>query len=173
MRITKVRSKDGETIITWEQETASKRTEKHSIESLDEPLPAFKEALAKLAEHVVDICELNKEDVPRVSVSGISLSWTQISKEEYAMGVTIIAAKTLLKSNCPLNIVTPHKFDIFPSGKDMGDEKQILSDKCLVAVRNVLERAKEYVRGDRLQTNLFADMDKEIAKKLAVKGNAK
>lgn len=130
-----------------------------TLDCVDKPLPALELAMLNLRKHVLDICEMPMDDteVMKVKVKGVSFSY---SGDNDVMGATITASKTLARSNAPLMINTPHKFDQ-PHNENQGTE-MCLSDYCISALEEVIEQAEKYLDGERAQLEMF-DKDSAVA----------
>jgi hypothetical protein len=125
----------------------------------DKPLPEFVYALKKLALHVVDMCELPEVDKKNIEVTGVSFSYA--AGPDHTMGASIIAQKSLIRSNTKLNLVTPHKPVEFYSGGE-GDPHQLLDGTCVADLRFLLKQVQRYIDGERAQGTLFpAEAEKE------------
>lgn len=122
-----------------------------TLDCVDKPLPAFEDAMMELRKHVLDICEMPADDleVMKVIVKGVSFSY---SGDDDVMGATIIAIKTLNKSNTRLMINTPHKFSQ-PHSENQGAE-MCLSYDCIMVLEELIEQAEKYLDGERAQLKL-------------------
>lgn len=132
-----------------------------TLDCVDKPLPALELAMLNLRKHVLEICEMPVDDteVMKVKVRGVSFSYSG----DDVMGATITASKTLVKSNAPLMINTPHKFDQ-PHNENQGTE-MCLSDDCVNVLVELLEQAEKYLDGERAQLEMFdKDQDKAVDK---------
>ena len=165
-QITKVKlSKDSKVHIEYQipRTTESGNDfDQFTLNCIDKPLPAFELAMLNLRKHVLDICEMpvNDTEVMKIKVNGVSFSY---SGDNYVMGATIMASKTLAKSNSPLLINTPHKFDQ-PQNENQGTE-MCLSDDCVNVLVELLEQAEKYIDGERTQLEMFdKDQDKAVDK---------
>ena len=99
------------------------------------------------------MCEQPESYLDRIKVRGVSFSY---GGDMEVMGATISAGMTLLESNCPLNLNTPHKAsESYNEGP--ADEKQLLSGDCFDRLRTLHTLAERYVRGNRAQGSLFDD----------------
>ena len=123
-----------------------------TLDCVDKPLPALELAMLNLRKHVLDICEMPVDDteVMKVKVRGVSFSY---SGDDDVMGATITASKILARSNAPLMINTPHKFDQ-PHNENQGTE-MLLSDDCVNVLVELLEQAEKYLDGERAQIEMF------------------
>lgn len=138
------------------------------IESRRAPTSEFLGALDDLRVHLLAICELPVDDVEKTVVSGVSLSWTPNSREagDFILGATMVGQRKLARSSAPLNLITPHKFERFPSGGDEGDENQLLTEQALYRVECLLRQAEAYLDGasaPSAQGSLFDRTPEQIA----------
>ena len=122
-----------------------------SLVCSDNPAPSFFEALKGLVKYVVEMCELPDDYLDRISVKGVTFSY---SGKEETMGATIIAQMKLFRSNVNLNLNTPHKTEGSYSGTE-ADLKQLLPEGCVEALGDVIEAAADYIEGKRAQLGLF------------------
>lgn len=123
----------------------------------DEALPEFYQSIKALRLDVVKLCELPKGYISRIVVKGVSFSYSN----EGVMGAVIIAAMQLKRSNCPLNLNTPHK----PSqaqGDSEVPEETLLAPDCVVALKAVANECIKYIAGYRAQTDLFRELQPEL-----------
>jgi hypothetical protein len=131
----------------------------------DKPLPEFVDTLKRLAYHVIQMCELSILDTPLIEVTGVSFSY---SGPEKTMGATIIAQKKL-KLGAKLNLVTPHKPADFYGGD--GDSDQLLDERCVADLKDLLKHAQRYIDGDRAQLVLFPSDEKQAQQEAATDDN--
>jgi len=169
-QITKVKlGKDSKIRIEYRIERIVKDNrdyDEFALNCVDKPLPEFELAFLKLRKHVLEICELPVDDteIAKIIVKGISFSY---SGENDVMGVTITASRTLAKSNAPLIVNTPHKFDK-PHNENQGTE-MCLTDDCYAALAELLEQTEKYLDGERAQLEMFdKDLDKAVDTRLVI-----
>lgn len=158
IRITKVKLDKAKKInIEYQVLTKAGQWDDFSFSCSDEALPEFYLSIKKLSPHVLELCELPKTYLDRVVTKGVSFSYST----EGIMGAVIIAAMQLKKSNCPLNLNTPHK----PSAVDDDQtpmENQLLTEGCTMALKTVINECIKYIAGYRAQTDLFASLQPAI-----------
>lgn len=137
--------------------------ETHDIKSRDNPMPAFDKAIAALAPLVCELIQVPTTYVENMRAVGITISDGSGNEQ-----VTVIAAKSLPDSNGPLNIATPLRLMDLPEAE--GSYSPPLTQKQVALVDEVVEQAKEYVRGNRAQGQIEfkeedgdADEDDETA----------
>ncbi|MDI6808283.1 MAG: hypothetical protein QME66_04780 [Candidatus Eisenbacteria bacterium] len=169
MRIKKVKV-TGEDRVHIAYETMNNgQWDEFSLTCAQKAAPGFYEALKDLVPHVVEICELPKEYSSRIAVQGVSASY---AGEKEVMGATILAALLLDHSNCNLNLNTPYKIsESYSDGP--GDEKQLMTDECCKALEELYEECEKYIRGLRVQIELFAGDPRKSQKAAASTGKKK
>jgi len=139
--------------IKYQQKNQTGGWNEFSLSCIEQAEPEFYTALSALAADVVEMCEQPESYIDRIKVRGVSYSY---GGDAEVMGATISAGMTLLNSNCPLNMNTPHKAsDSYNDGP--ADEKQLLSGDCFDRLRSLHSLAERYVKGTRAQGDLFAD----------------
>lgn len=155
MRIKKVKlEKEDRIFISYEKFKGDTVTDEVTINTLDKPLGSFLDALQALSADVIEMCELPDSDKNRTMVKGVSFSY---SGEKPVMGATITAQKHLAHSLSPLIINTPHKIDEFYG--ESGDDRQLLSDKCVGRLDDLITEAKRFIEGERAQGGLFNNQE--------------
>ena len=158
MRILKIKlTKENRITVKYEkQSNVAGMPDEYFMTCADRPLESLLFALADLAPHVIDMCELPLEYEDRITVKSVSYSY---GGEAEVMGATITATMHLEKSSCDLNLNTPHKASGSYSDAPAQDGA-LLTDECIkVLERLAAERKVEeerYVKGERQQTNLFS-----------------
>lgn len=156
MRIKKVKLTDtGKIVMVYEKSTKNGIWDEYSFSCSEAAKPSFYAAMAKLATHVVEMCELPESFTEKISVRGVSFSY---GGEKEVMGATISAQMKLDKSYQNLNINTPHKASDSYSDSP-ADDMQLLTDDCIDDLLKLQAECEDYIDGDRAQGRLF----KEIA----------
>jgi len=153
MRIKKIKiTKENRIQVSYEKKSKTGWWDEYSFTCSEEGRPELYRALNNLAPHVIEMCELPVNYQDRITVKGVSFSYG--GKAE-VMGATISAQMELEKSNCNLNLNTPHKasgsYNDFPA-----DEKQLLSDDCIEALDVLCKEVELYINGERAQMRLFS-----------------
>jgi hypothetical protein len=136
-------------------ESQNKKTgswDEYSMSCSDAPRPELEKALQDLATDVLEMCELPKEYTKRIKVTGVTFSY---GGENEVMGATITSQMKLHKSNCDLNINTPHKASASYTAFD-ADPKALLTNECIAALEYLCKEIELYISGQRAQTTLFA-----------------
>ncbi len=151
-QLTKIKYKAGKVTIEYEVPRPGADPDEYAVNCADAPAPGFVAALLALTEHLAEQCELTSIPEDRITVTGVSFS--RVDKAD-ALGATITGRMTLLDSLSPLNLNSPHKFDVFPSGGDQGDERQLYTDACRIALIRLMAAAEAYLDGERAQGSLF------------------
>lgn len=151
------RTSDGKIHIVHEVERGDVWDE-YSMSSSQEPKPSFKKAFDALNDDMAEVCELPLDRRGRCTVKSCSFSY---GGDADVMGVTLTGIMRLDRSNAPLNLNTPHKIEKFYS--EHGDEKQLMTEDCLEHVLNLIAEAEDFVKGDRAQTDMFAEATQKAA----------
>jgi hypothetical protein len=151
MRFKKIKlTKEGKVQAEYEVKNQKGTTDEYSFSCADEPKPSFQKAMDDLCQDVLEMCELPRDYLNRIHVSGISLSF---GGENETMGAVIIAQMILEKSNVSLNLNTPHKTTDYYG--ETGDPQQLLNPECVIRIETLIVEASDYVKGIRAQANLF------------------
>lgn len=145
LKVLKFKRKDAKIMVTYEVPNG-KSADEVTLTSLDLPSPGLVEALDALKDDVLDMLELpiTEDERERVTVTGVTVSPT-----ENATGYTITALRALEQSNTPMNLVTPCKFDNYPSGGSVGDPKQLIDQDTEVRIGDLLLEVQGYVTQKR------------------------
>lgn len=155
MRIRKVKvTKEKRISMAYEIPNKKGNWDEFTFVCADEPRPEFITALATLAEHVIEMCELPTAYLEKIKVRGVSFSF---GGENDTMGATISAAMELQNSHPDLNINTPHKAVEMYNPETPKDDMQLLSGKCIEALSELITECEAYVKGDRAQGSLFSE----------------
>ena len=116
--------------------------EEHSASYKDNPLPSFGPSLDALAPLVCELCELPREYIAGLTVSGLTLC--ESGKVEC---VTIVAKKEIAGNSRPFNIATP----LIPIDQPEEGEGSHLTIAQAILVETAVEEARKYIRGERSQ----------------------
>lgn len=154
MRIKKVKiTSEKKIAMVYEQQSKNGFWDEYSFTCSEDARPEFYKAIEKLAEHVIDMCELPDNYLPKIKARGVSYSY---GGEAEVMGATISAQMELENSYQNLNINTPYKAsDSYNDNPP--DEMQILSNECIRDLENLQEECMAYINGDRAQTSMFKE----------------
>jgi hypothetical protein len=147
-RATKVKFDGSKVRIEYEKKRLDGHYDEYTLSSLDSPSLEFQNALKALAMDAVTICELDGKDVDKLTVRGVTLTYTND-----IMGACITALKKLETSNAPLVLNTPH----LPS-EAYGDgdvTSPVLEPSTVSRLVEVAEAALRFIDGERAQGNLF------------------
>ena len=157
MHITKIKIKQDRVFVEYDKVVVVADKEllnKYSIDSPEHPVGAFKEAFQKMDFFLIELCELGDkpDDVvimcEDVNITGLSFKYT----DSELSSAIITGTKQLAYSNSPLVLNTPNK------SINVGDgefNKMVhLTDPCIAALKSVIEHAKNYVEGERLQVEI-------------------
>ena len=148
MRITKVKYDGAKVRIEYEKKRPDEQYDEFTLSSLDSPTQPFRDALNALAMDVVGICELDAESLDKLTVRGVSFTYTND-----ILGACITALKRLKTSNAPLVLNTPH---LPEEAYGEGDSSTPVLDTATVDRLHELALAAErYIEGERAQGDLF------------------
>lgn len=157
MNIQKIRfTKDEKIRVEYTEISPVGETDEYSFACKQKARPEFYRALAALSEDVIELCELPDDYEERITVKGVSFSY---GGEKKVMGAVIIASMRLENSNCPLNLITPHKPSDSYSDTEV-PEDMLLSEECISRLDDLLHETVLYIKGDRAQASMF-DVKKE------------
>lgn len=128
--------------------------EEHSASYKDNPLPSFGPALDALAPLVCELCELPRDYMTGLTVSGLTLA--ESGKVEC---VTIVAKKEIAGNSRPFNIATP----LIPIDQPEEGDGAHLTIAQAILVETAIAEARKYIRGERSQgqMKLAAEESKE------------
>ena len=116
--------------------------EEHAAAYKDNPLPSFGPSLDALAPLVCELCELPKDYIIGLTISGLTLC--ESGKVEC---ITIVAKKEIAGNSRPFNIATP----LIPIDQPEEGEGSHLTIAQAILVETALEEARKYIRGERSQ----------------------
>ena len=116
--------------------------EEHAAAYKDNPLPTFGPSLDALAPLVCELCELPRDYIAGLTVSGLTLC--ESGKVEC---VTIVAKKEIAGNSRPFNIATP----LIPIDAPEEGEGSHLTIAQAILVETALEESRKYIRGERSQ----------------------
>jgi hypothetical protein len=147
-RFTKIKFDGSKMRLEYEQPRKDGDPDEFTLLCADAPAPEFTEAFAALAQDVIAICELPSDQLSKIKVRGVTLTYSND-----IMGACITALKTLKSANAPLVINTPH----LPAEAYGGDDtaSPTLDTATCDRLRSVCEQAARYLNGERAQASLF------------------
>lgn len=116
--------------------------EEHAAAYKDNPLPSFGPSLDALAPLVCELCDLPKDYMAGLTVSGLTLC--ESGKVEC---ITIVAKKEIAGNSRPFNIATP----LIPIDQPEEGEGSHLTIAQAILVETAVEEARKYIRGERSQ----------------------
>ncbi len=156
MHITKIKIKQERVFIEYDKAVVVNDEEllnRYSIDSPEQPVIAFKDAFQKMDFHLIELCELcdKPQDIPvmceDVNITGLSFKY----KDGELTSAVVTGTKQLAYSNSPLVLNSPNK-----SINVDGDFNKMvhLTDPCIAALKSVIDHAKNYVGGERLQIEI-------------------
>lgn len=162
MRIRKVKiTKENRMSMTYEVMNKRGDWDLYTFVCADTARPEFYVAMASLADHVVEMCELPIDRLEKIKVKGVSFSF---GGENDTMGATITAAMELDRSYQDLNINTPHKTVEMYNADSPIDSMMILSSDCIKALDILIAECEAYIKGDRAQGSLFSAVNITVTK---------
>ncbi|MCX6497185.1 MAG: hypothetical protein NTU93_00110 [Arthrobacter sp.] len=148
-RIVKVKTGKGEKVTVAYQIPSGGDWDDYSMSCYAQASPGFYAALEDLVEHVLRLLELPASYGDRLTVTGVSLSWT-----DNIMGAVVTAQKYLTAADAPLVLNTPH-LPSAPYGENAGGK--IMPGDMVLALETIQREAVLYVEGKRAQLELFPD----------------
>jgi len=153
MRIRKIKKLSEEITLEWQTAAKDEKFNNHSLSSSDEPRPEFNSALAALKPHLIGLCEVEALNKKLITVSGVSISY---KGDTSTMNAIITGQKSHERSGGCLNLNSPLKPAENITGEETASEN-ILSEKCVDLIKDLINEAKIYIEGDRSQTELNLD----------------
>jgi len=151
MRLTKIKIIKDMVSINWETPVKGGRMIKNTIESPDDPKPDFAKAIKALKPHLIQMCEVESLPSKLITVTGASLSY---KGDNDIMNVVITGNKTHVNSGGCLNLNSPNKPAVSTTG-DPTDAANLLDEKCVEKIETLIDEAKAYIKGERLQMELL------------------
>ncbi len=145
---TKIKHKDGETILEW-RDSDAKQSILHSLSSHDEPRPEFHAAMQKLVEAVLNLCNFPSDYGSEMKISGVSLT----KHDTMGLGCTITALKKVPHINSPLVINTPFCTETGGDGESDGG----LWPREIALLEALISEAEKYRKGERAQQDMFIE----------------
>jgi len=110
---------------------------------------AFYESLAKLKPHILQMCEMPKDELNRITCTGASFTRT---KKEDIFGAIITGKRRLQASEDQLAVNTPHRTE---TPYQDGDKSPLLTQDCIEALQDLIVQAEMYVSGYNEQLNML------------------
>lgn len=101
----------------------------------------FYDTLAGLKPYVIEMLEIRESDINRVIVKGATFKQTK----EGIMGVVLLVERAMNHSVTPVRMDTPHY--IAESYTEDGDEENILTEECVLLLRQLRNEAQNYISG--------------------------
>jgi hypothetical protein len=127
----------------------------HSVVSNEAPLPSFDKAIAALTPLILAILHLPEGYGVGLKPTGLTIA----GKGDAANQVVLTFQKDIEEANGPWNSATPLRFLEHPSTE--GTYTPALTDAQVELVSAVLEEAKEYAVGNRMQGVLLGDTSEQ------------
>jgi hypothetical protein len=158
-RITKLKINDGKISISYA--VPSVRDQEGwcdmKLTSEDAPLPEFIEALAAVKPELLQVLELPASYGANLHIVGAVFSY----KAE-TLCTSLIAEKALKSTRAELTIKSPSLPEAAPESNP--DAEGVLPTKAALAVNELLEQCRRYLRGERAQGQLLVDLKPEPEK---------
>jgi hypothetical protein len=148
VRILKAKIKD-KVHIEYEIEH-NKITDSITLESEDEALPEFKNALQEMRGAVCEICELDKDNASRIKVLGVSLSY-EGEPPNRRMGAVVTATRRLEKTNGTMLLNTPY---LLEATNDKKNSRGVMPAELENQIGLMINEARRYLNGERAQTKI-------------------
>lgn len=165
MRIRKVKNSKDIIRITYQlpdEHGVYSEEREYSLTDKEKAAPGFYQAFLNMRRHVNVNCETNYDE-HNITVTGVSISYSDRGEITDLMGCVISATVELKNSNAPVNLNTPFKTEYEFGLEDFGlDSSLCLSDECVTDVETLIEEAKRYVNGEREQGSLFQMNGSEV-----------
>ena len=164
MHITKIKIKQDRVFVEYDKIVIVEDKEllnKYSIDSPEQPVEGFKKAFQAMDFFLIELCELcdKPDEIPimceDVTISGLTLKYA----DGELTSAIVTGTKQLAYSNSPLVLNTPNK-----SINIDGDFNKMvhLTDPCIAALKSVIDHAKDYVKGERLQIEMDLKEDEIV-----------
>ena len=163
MRLKRIIIESGMVHVKWEVSSKEDGYNKHGIDTYDKPKPGFIQAVMDLKDHLIFLWEAESLNKKLIHSSGISIVY---KGEHDVMSVKIIGYKTFSNSNGSTPMISPAKEASNPTGKSTATENLLTKD-AIDVVKRVIEKAKEFLKGDRIvNVDMFADETPPVKKEL-------
>jgi len=112
------------------------------------PAPELSEAIEGLKDHMVEMCELAKKSI--IKITSISFSY---HGEMDVQAVVVTFQKKLTNGNAVITINSPMKY--VEAVSDSTPKAQIMSEEMADLMATITSEAAKFVKGVREQTELF------------------
>lgn len=151
-RIEKVKLTDEQVEIHYTVLRKGTIRDEFMVISKDRPIPQFRGAMQAFDTYVERLCEFTKKQEPEITVTGISISYS----DKGLPGVVVTAKKEIAGCNAPFCFNTPHV-------QEAAEETETSLDATATTkLAEVIKQAQMYLDGERLQGELpFKKDDKE------------
>ena len=168
LRFLKIKYDGEEMTLKYERMNHQGQWDEYSLKSRLEPHKDFINVMDRLADVQMTMCELLTGDfdethygqeLNRHDIRGVSLSYGEDEGGNVVTGVTITSLRRLDRSNAPLTLNTPHKFD--RTHTDHGDEEILMDSDDMDVVMKLCQQALSYIEGKRKQLDMFAEAEQE------------
>ncbi len=164
MHVTKIKIKQDRVFVEYDKIVIVEDKEllnKYSIDSPEQPVTEFKKSFQSLDFFLIELCELCDKpgEIPimceDVTITGLTLKYA----DGELTSAIVTGTKQLAYSNSPLVLNTPNK-----SINIDGDFNKMvhLTDPCIATLKSVIDHAKDYVKGERLQIEMDLKEDEIV-----------
>lgn len=153
-RFTKIKFDGSKVRLEYQITKKDGTPDEYVISSSDQPDRAFPTALAALAADVAGICELPDTDQAKLSVRGVTLTYTNGIR-----GACITALKSLKTADAPLVLNTPH----LPESPYGDNDAPTLALETIERLDVLVAEAARYLAGERAQARLILEPERESA----------
>ena len=148
-------------LVKFEQQRGDGEYDAFTFECNNEPHPDLNTKLQDMAEHLIQICELDHEHM--VIVKSVTVTHKDMDFGT-VRGLVISGTRTLATCNAPMCINSPHKTDV-PYAEDQDPDDNNLTCACLDALDELEKEVFAYVDGKRSQAEF--DFGEEPARESA------
>jgi len=154
MRLKHIEIDKGMVHIKWEVPSKEDGYNGHSVDTHDKPKPGFIQAVMDLKSHLIVLWEVETLNAKLIHSTGISIVY---KGQHQVMSVKIIGNRTFSNSNGSAAMISPAKEASNPTGKGTAAEN-LLSKEAIDVVKRVVEKAKQFLKGDRIvNVDMFAE----------------
>jgi len=151
IRIRKVKVQKGRVTINYQESSPAGGWTDCAISSHEQPRPQLPVALGRMADHVIETCELQEGDLDRIQVHGVSIGY-HMSNDQDQRSIVITATRKLHQSLAPMVINTPAKKEEVDGKKE--DPRTAMTIECNQDMVVVMAEAIRYINGERQQERL-------------------
>lgn len=144
----KIKLLNGYVFLSW-QEASETTVDKLTYKSQDLPNESFFNILKKFNTSFLAICELPPDMAQRVSVNGISLTWST-EAGRLILSASIEANLEIPTRNTCITIQSP------PLKEDSNNKSNQLLAQTVLDIYELFRECNSYIDGERANKNLFS-----------------